>query len=409
MLSGVGIILGAGIYALIGEAAGRAGNAVWLSFAISALVALFTALSYMELASMMPRAGAEYDYTEAAIGRRIAIVVGWLIVFTGILGAATVALGFGGYLAGMIHIQPYYAAALLILAATGLLLLGAKESAVVAVIFTFVEIAGLILIILAGLPFLGSADYLEMPSGISGVLSAAALIFFAYQGFEEMAKFSEEAVEPERTVPRAVIAAVAVTTLLYMLVSISAVSVLGWNDLSATSAPFALVATVAWGEGASIVLSFIALFATANTVLMMMFASSRITYGMARAGSLPAILSEVHAGKKTPWIAILFVAGGALLFANLPDIAFVANASNFTILVTFVLVNLSVVVLRWKRQGKRPFTIPFSLGRFPVPPLIGICTCLLLLVYLEPEVWGIGMVLLGIGAVSSLMLGKRER
>jgi len=196
-LSGIGIILGAGIYALIGVAAGSAGNAVWLSFVISALVAFFTALSYMELSSMMPDVGAEYEYTARAAGRRVAMVIGWLIIFSGILGAATVALGFAGYMGALLPVPAFGAAVLLIAALCGVLLLGVKESAWVAVAFTLIEVSGLLLIIAAGLPHLGKVDYLEMPIGMTGVVTAAALVFFAYQGFEEMVKFSEETRRPQ--------------------------------------------------------------------------------------------------------------------------------------------------------------------------------------------------------------------
>ncbi len=408
-LSGIGIILGAGIYALIGTAAARAGNAVWLSFVISALVAFFTALSYMELSSMMPDVGAEYEYTARAVGRRMAMVIGWLIIFSGILGAATVSLGFAGYLGGLLPIAVFPAAVLLIAVLCGILLLGVKESAWVAVVFTLIEVGGLLLIIAAGIPCLGRVDYFEMPLGLSGVVTAAALVFFAYQGFEEMVKFSEETRRPERTVPLALITALAVSTVLYIFVCISAVSVVGWEALAASSAPFATVASAAWGADASLLLSVIALFATANTVLMMMFASSRISFGMARAGSLPGLLSRVHPGRHTPWTAILLVGGGALFFMFTGDIAFVANIANFTLFVTFVVVNLSVIILRYREPDRpRPFSIPGRLGNFPVFPLLGLLSCIFLLVQLEPAVLGVGALLTGIGVVIAIFYGEVE-
>jgi APA family basic amino acid/polyamine antiporter len=409
-LSGIGIILGAGIYALIGAASGSAGNAVWLSFVISALVAFFTALSYMELSSMMPNVGAEYEYTARAAGRRVAMVVGWLIIFSGILGAATVSLGFAGYLGTLFPVPVFAAALLLIAILCGILLMGVKESAWVAVVFTLVEAGGLVLIIIAGIPYLGRVDYLEMPLGFSGVLSAAALVFFAYQGFEEMVKFSEETRKPERTIPLALITALAVSTVLYIFVCLSAVSVIGWERLAASPAPFAAVASAAWGGDASLLLSVIALCATANTVLMMMFASSRISYGMARAGSLPGLLSRIHPGRHTPWTAILLVGAGALFFMFTGDISFVANISNFTLFVTFMVVNLSVIVLRYKEPGStRPFSIPGRLGRFPVFPVFGLVSCIFLLVHLEPAVLGVGVLLTGIGIVIALFYGKEPK
>lgn len=409
-ISGIGIILGAGIYALIGAAAGTAGNALWLSFVISALVAFFTALSYMELSSMMPNVGAEYEYANRAVGRQGAMVIGWLIIFSGIIGAATVSLGFAGYLANLLPVPVFLAAILLIAVLCGILFVGVKESALVAVVFTLVEVGGLVLIIVAGIPYLGRVDYMEMPLGLTGVLSAAALVFFAYQGFEEMVKFSEETREPERTIPLALITALVVSTVLYIFVCLSAVSVVGWEALAASPAPFATVASAAWGGDASILMSVIALFATANTVLMMMFASSRISYGMARAGALPPFMAKVHPDRHTPWFSIILVGGGALLFMLAGDIAFVANIANFTLFVTFVVVNLSVIILRYREpRSERPFTIPWNIGRFPLFPLLGLVACIFLLVQLETLVLGLGALLTGIGIVVVMVFGRGKR
>ena len=409
-LSGIGIILGAGIYALIGTAAAGAGNAVWLSFAISALVALFTALSYAELSSMFPKAGAEYEYTTAAVGEYVAFIIGWLIIFSGIIGAATVALGFGGYFSGLFGTGQVLAAVALISVLTIILIIGVKESAVVAGIFTLIEAAGLVLIIIAGLPLLGSVDYLEMPLGISGVFTAATLVFFAYQGFEEMVKFSEETREPEKTVPKALMIALAVCTLLYILVCIAAVSVVGWEGLAGSDAPFAEVATVAWGPWGADLLSVIALFATANTVLLMLLAASRISYGMARAGSLPGPLARVHETRKTPYLAILVAAIGAVLFLFAGDIGFVASVTNFTIFVTFMIVNLSVILLRYRSPDqKRAFLVPGRIGRMPVLPLFGIVTSIFLFFQLTPEIIAIGTLLVIIGGIVALFMGREDQ
>jgi len=161
-ISGVGIILGAGIYALIGEAAGLAGNAVWISFALSALVAVFTGLSYAELASMFPKAAAEYEYTSQAFGRFAAFLVGWLTIFSGVVGAATVALGFAGYFRALTG-APLLPSALLLLAAlSAVLFSGIKQSARVDIAFTAIEVLGLVFVILLGIPYLGSVNLLEL-------------------------------------------------------------------------------------------------------------------------------------------------------------------------------------------------------------------------------------------------------
>jgi APA family basic amino acid/polyamine antiporter len=409
-LSGIGIILGAGIYALIGTAAGNAGNAVWLSFVISAGVALCTAMSYAELASMFPRSAAEYEYTARSLGPLIAFVIGWLIIFSGVVGAATVALGFASYLHALTGAPMIPAGIVLVTILSALLLIGIKESATVAGIFTLIEVGGLGAVIVAGIPFLGTVDYLEMPFGIGGVLSAAALVFFAYLGFEEMVKFSEEAREPERTIPRALIIAMIVCTALYLLVAVSAVSAVGWEALSQSPAPFSLVASTVWGPEGALVLSIVALFATANTVLLMLFAASRITYGMATAGALPRLFARVHPGRQTPRMAVLLAGIGGVIFLFAGDIGFVAGVTNFTVFVTFFAINLTVVLIRYRDpRAPRPFRSPGTIGRIPVFPVLGLASCLFLLTELEPAVIGIGAAIAIAGAIVAIVFRKNRR
>jgi len=404
-LSGVGIILGAGIYALLGRGAGLAGNAVWLSFVISAVIALFTGLSYAELSSMLPKAGAEYEYTAKAFGRRSGFVIGWLVIASGAIGAATVATGFGGYITGLfVGIPSIYPALVLIAVLSALLVLGVRESTAVAILFTLIETSGLIFIIAVGLPYLGSVNYFEMPLGIGGVLQGAALLFFAYQGFEEMVKMSEETKEPERTVPMGLMMAVIITIVLYVLTAVSAVSVVGWQVLAGSPAPFAEVAHVAVGDAGLLLLSVIALFATANTVLLMLFAASRIAYGMAASRSLPAILARVHSVRRTPYVAIVVMMIVAMLFLFAGDIGFIASLTNFTLFVTFAVINGVVLVLRIQApNAPRPFRVPGSLGRFPIPPILGIVTCGLLIVQLEAVIIVLGCILTAVGAIIAVV------
>jgi APA family basic amino acid/polyamine antiporter len=409
-LSGIGIILGAGIYALIGKGAALAGNALWLSFAISAVIAVFTGLSYAELSAMFPKAGAEFEYVNHAFGVRAAFVIGWLIIFSGLIGASTVALGFAGYASALTGISPSLLSVGLIIALSLLLTRGVRLSAIFAVLFTLVEVGGLILIILLGIPSLGKVDYLEMPLGIPGVLTAASLVFFAYIGFEDVVKLAEETREPERNIPRGLLMAMGVSILLYILVSIAAVSVAGWEALAASDAPFAMVAGLALGSGASLLLSGIALFATANTVLLMLLASSRISYGMADAGHLPARLAYVHRTHGTPVRATLLVGAGACLFALAGDIGFAAELTNFTLFLTFTVINATVILLRIRHPRlHRPFRVPGALGRVPILPVAGAVASVLLLARLNPVVLGLGAVLVAVGAAwAVLKIGRQE-
>ncbi|HQA63120.1 MAG TPA: APC family permease [Methanothrix sp.] len=401
-LSGVGIILGAGIYALIGKAAELAGNSVWIAFALAALIAVFTGLSYAELSSIFPRASAEYEYTNRAFGKRLAFVIGWLIIFSGVIGASTVALGFGGYFEALTGASALPSAVLLILVLSIILLWGIKISAWFAIVFTLIETVGLLIVICIGVPHLGSVDYLDMPNGLRGVFEAAALIFFAYMGFEEMVKLSEETRDPERNMPLALMAALAITILLYILVALSVVSVVPPEVLAASAAPFAEVAAEALGPEAFVVVSAIALFATANTVLLMLLAASRIAYGMAESASLPTVLGRVHPGRRTPMVAIVAVMLLSIAFLFSGDIAFVASANDFILFATFVVINASLITLRRKEpELPRPFRVPFAFGWVPVLPVLGILTCLFLIVHLDGAAILLG---LGIAVVGGLIV-----
>lgn len=407
-LSGIGIILGAGIYALIGTAAGSAGNAIWLSFTIAAAVALCSAVSYAELSSMFPHSAAEYEYTSQALGPRPAFVIGWLIIFSGVLGAATVALGFAGYLFDLVGVPPIPAGIVLVLLLSFVLAAGVRESATLAGLFTLVEVGGLIIVIIAGLPHLGSVGYLEMPFGFSGVISGAALVFFAFLGFEEIVKFSEEAKSPERTIPLALIIALISCTAMYILVSVSAVSVVGWEALARSSAPLSLVAATAYGPDGAMALSVIALFATANTVLLMLFAASRIAYGMARSGALPPLLGRVHPGRQTPLAAVVLAGAGAIVFLFAGNIEFVARLTNFVVFVTFAVVNFTVILLRYHDPGrKRPFSAPGRIGRLPVFPLAGMISCFFLLAGLGIAILIAGICIAAAGGLAATILQKQ--
>jgi len=268
---GVGIILGAGIYALIGEASALAGNSLWISFLIGAIVSTFTGLSYAELSSTFPKAGAEYVYVRRIFGSRFsAFLLGWLIIFTGVVAASTVALGFAGYFQELFGTPIIVTAILLIIIFSLVNFIGIKESARINVVFSVVEIVGVLFVVITALCFgrFGSVDYLEMPKGVTGTLSAAALIFFAYIGFEDLANISEEVKDPKRNVPRALLASIIITTIIYVLVGIAVVSLVRWEDLATSQAQLAFAVSSILGDQASWIISIIALFSTSNTVLV---------------------------------------------------------------------------------------------------------------------------------------------
>jgi APA family basic amino acid/polyamine antiporter len=357
---------------------------------------------------MLPKASAEHEYTRRAFGNRLAFIIGWLIILSGIIGASTVALGFGGYFNSLFSVPPTASGFVLIIALSFLLFYGIKESAWFAIVATLIETAGLILIIFIGLPYLGKVDYFETPYGLAGVFKASALVFFAYTGFESIVKLSEETKAPEKTIPRGLLLAILISIILYVLVAVAAVSVMGWEKLASSGAPFADLAFVALGSNAFALLSVIALFATANTVLMMLLGSSRIIYGMADSSTLPAILARVHPARRTPWVAIFVAMVLSMLFIFAGDIAFVANIANFTLFVTFFVINAAVILLRYKEpQMIRPFRVPISIGKFTVLPFFGILFCIFMLFQLEWIVLIIGAALIVLGWLLSYVDMKK--
>ncbi|MBI2147908.1 amino acid permease [Candidatus Woesearchaeota archaeon] len=375
-ITGIGIILGAGIYALIGVAATTAGNAVWLSFLLSALVALFTGLSYAELASMFRGDAGEYDYVTAGISKHFAFFIALSIIIAGVVSAATVALGFAGYFTTLVHLPLTAAAITLIFLMTIINLVGIKETTWFNTVSTFIEFAGLILIIAIGYRYVGDVDLLEMPKGFSGVVSSAALVFFAYMGFESIVKLRDETKDPEKTIPKALIYSTVITSIVYVLVAICAVSVLGWQKLSSTAAPMAMVAAEVLGSKALLALVVVAMFSTANTVLITMVAVSRQMYGMAKESSLPKILARVGSAK-TPWVAILAATAMALAFVLVGKIGLVANLTDVFLFLTFACVNLSLIVLRYRAPAmRRPFRCPVNVGKFSVIALLGFLSAL---------------------------------
>jgi len=376
---GVGIILGAGIYVLIGEAASIAGNSVWISFIIGAILASFTGLSYAELSSMYPKAAAEYVYVKkASASKCLAFLIGWLIIFTEVVSASAVSLGFASYLNGLFGLPIILTAICLIAILSFVNFIGIKQSSELNIIFTGIEILGLLLIIFLGFTFgnIKGTNYFDFSFGLKGIFAATALIFFAYIGFEDIANVAEETKNPRKVLPRAIILAIVITTLLYILTAVSTVSLANYQDLGTSTSPLAYAASQVLGDKAFLILSFIALFATANTVLILLIVNSRIMYGMANDRSLPSILSTVHKKTGTPWAAIIVSMILPILFVLIGKIDIVARITSLGAFITFAFVNASLIWLRYKHPDlHRPFKVPVNIGNLPVIAVLGLFTC----------------------------------
>lgn len=340
-LAGIGVILGAGVYALIGPAAGLAGPALWLAFLLTGVAAGCTAYAYARIGSMRPRDSPEFQYTALAFGNRVGFVAGWLMLAADLLAVATVALGFGGYLAHLAGVPVVAGALALLVAAGAILLVGVGESVGLAIALTIVEAAGLVFVIAIGVPSWHRLNLFESPQGMSGLIGGGALIFFSYLGFDELGNFAEEMRDPARNLPRALYLSMIGATLIYVLVALSATAVVDWRELSASSAPLALVARHALGSTADLGLSLVALAATANTVLLLLLAASRSVYGMADAGVLPARLAVVGP-RSTPSLSALLVTGVAAVLVLPGDLTRAAALTDAAVLASFVLVSLSL-------------------------------------------------------------------
>jgi amino acid transporter len=412
-LYGLGSMLGAGIYGLMGKVAGEVGNAIWLAFLVALVAALLTALSYASLGSRYPRAAGAAYVTQRAYGfPLLSFVVGLALVCSGLTSIATQSRVFAANIAGLFGLEALpveWLALGFLLILTGIVFRGIRESMWVNVLCTLVEAGGLLLVIVVGMSYWGSVDYFEMPPSVGDdlpillIMQGAVLAFFAFIGFEDMYNVAEETRDPERTVPLGLILAMALAAILYVAVAVTAVSVVPWQDLAEAPGPITEVVNRAAPAIPPIVFTAITLFAVANTALVNYVTASRLIYGMARQGLLPSMLGNVHDGRRTPHIAIaaLFLILAPL--ALLGTIAELAAATVLLLLLVFTVVNGALFVLK-RRKGEKK-------GLFEVPiivPALGALVCLtLIVVRVSTGDWRApaiaGALLLGTLAIYALM------
>jgi len=399
-LYGIGDILGSGIYGLVGKAAGHMGNLLWLGFLVSFFVALMTGLSYAALSSRHHRAaGSSYILWKAFGSPFLAYIAGLATLCSGLTSMATASRIFAGYLHGLIPHVPVAAGVVGFgLLMTGIVWSGIRHSLWVNAVCTVVELSGLLLVIAAGVSFLGSTNLLDtstIPTGPTSlspslVLSGAVLTFYSFIGFEDLINVSEEVVRPERTVPTALLISLLIASFIYMLVSVIAVSVIPAAQLSQSSQPLVDVMRVAWPSFPHQVFSVIALFAVANTALLNFIMSSRLIYGMGNIGLLPKWVSHVHAHRKTPTVSIAITVILLLGLALVADVTTLARATSLFILLVFLGMNLSL--WRFQRRTRHAsWNIPQWI------PLLGFAGTLAMLAHAEQkDIFVAGSLLAGI-------------
>jgi hypothetical protein len=379
---GLGNIVGAGIYALIGKVAGEAGMATPLAFVLSAFVAGLSALSFAELSSRQPYSEGVSAYVQLAFRRKwLSIFVGLFMSVATIVSAATLARAFGGYLSAATNINIAIGAVLIIFAFGLLASWGISESTTVFALHTIIEIIGLLIIVWFGRNNLGQAvqspgQFFNLSGvGIGGLMSGVFLAFYAYIGIEDMVHLSEETRNTRKTMPLAIVLAVIISTVLYLLISVVAITSIPIPELQASNAPLSLVfskitTTPAW------IIIVIALTASAGGVLAHIISGSRLLYGMSEAGWIHKWLSKVQQKRKTPTLAIAVVVILSAILASLVDLTVLATITSFLILFVFLLVNLSLsyIKIRHYKSAQSKLNVPILV------PILGLVSCIILIV-----------------------------
>ncbi len=373
-LYGLGNILGAGIYVLIGEVVGLAGFSSPLAFLVAMVIAGLTAFSYMELSSRYPVSASVSVYLHEAFGHsRLATLVGLLIVLGGISSAAALSLGFAGYFLAFIGLPKVFISAVLLLILGGIAIRGIGESAKFASLFTLVEVFGLLLIIIAGREHLLSFDPTQLLAidpavGWGGVFGGAFLAFYAFIGFEDMVNISEEVKNPRRTMAYAILASLGLATVLYLATVVVSIGAVPASELGASEAPLALVLQRVSSLD-PILITFIGLAATINGALVQLIMGSRILYGLADRGWISPRFAGLHETYRTPVLATIVVLAATILGAFALPLVSLAKLTSLFVLAVFVIVNASLIVIKQRHPAaKTTFEIPVIL------PVLGALT-----------------------------------
>ena len=382
-LYGLGVTVGAGIYVLIGETAALAGSFAPLAFLIAAFVVSFTAFSYAELSTRYPVSAGEAAYVDAGLKRVwIAQLVGLAVALSGIVSASTVAIGAGSYLAEIVDLAPALATITVVILIGLVAWWGITQSVVTAAVITVIEIAGLAIVIAWGF---GAAE----PAGLSigdmmpslegghwlGIGAASVLAFFAFIGFEDMVNVAEEVKNPRRVLPTAIVITLVIATLLYVAVVAAVLVAVPLEQLAGADAPLTLVFANAphWLQSS---FSAVAVVATVNGVLIQMIMASRVLYGMANRGQLPAVLAQVSPRTRTPTVATALATVIILALTQLVPIDRLAAYTSQIVLGIFIAVNLSLIAIK-----RRPHSTGDYFNLPLIVPVCGVLTSLALLIF----------------------------
>ena len=439
---GVGIVIGTGIFTLTGvQAKENAGPAIVISFAIAGVVSLLAALCYAELAAAVPTAGSAYTYAYATLGELFAWIIGWDLILEFALGTAVVSRSWSGYLADLFSLPPSLfteeapvnIGAVLIVVVLGVIAtIGVKESAWVTDLLVLIKVAISVFVVVAGFFFLKKANLvpfvpeakpaesggsvIDQPLfqaiagispasfGVAGVVTAAAVVFFAYTGFEAVANLSEESKRPARDLPRALIGTLVVCTALYILVAFVVTGMVKYTDLD-DSAPIAKAFDSVNAGWAGTLVSIAAVAGLTSVMLVELVTLGRIGYAMGRDGLLPEAISKISPKFGTPArLTVCFVVLVSVLGALVPHKE-LAEMVSIGALFAFLLVSIAVPVLRrTKPDLKRPFRVPFS----PLIPVLSGVACIYLMLNLVVATWIRFAVWLAVGLLIYFLYGRRH-
>ncbi|WP_280224591.1 APC family permease [Nocardia farcinica] len=408
----LGDVLGAGVYVLVGQIAAASGGAVWVPLMTALVLACLTAGSYAELATRFPRAGGSAHYVTLAFGPAAGSFIGFCMLAAGVVSVGALARGFASdYLAEMVTLPTVVVVVVFLLALAALNLRGIKESLGANVAATAVELGGLLLVIGLGTWVLVRGDgdpgrLTELGTAEQGVVGAtlagAVLAYYSFVGFETSVNLAEEVSDPRRTYPRALFGALLTAGAVYVAIGVVAAAAVPTDVLANSTGPLLEVVRVAGGVPERL-FAVIALVAVANGALLTGIMASRLAYGMARDGLLPAALGRVLSVRRTPWVAILSTSAVSLVLALTGEVAALAATLVLLLLVVFGAVNIAVLILRREPATGDHFRVP------TVVPWLGLASCLFLFTRIEAEVWVRGAVLLGLGLLLGAVNAVRGR
>ncbi|GGS86660.1 amino acid permease [Nonomuraea spiralis] len=406
-LFSVGATLGTGIFVILGQAVPKAGPAVVLAFVLAAITALFSALSYAELAGTIPVSGSSYSYAYATLGELVAWVCGWCLMLEYAVSVAAVAVGWGEYLnaflrslfgwtlpaaithspgqdGGVVNVT----AIVIVLLATWLLLYGASESATANAVFVLIKIAVLVFFCAVAFTAFEAGNFTPFaPLGVAGITAAASQVFFSYIGFDAASTAGEEARNPKRDLPLAILLSLAIVTTVYVLVAVAAIGAKPWTEFDPESTEASLSQIVDQATGATwpgLIVSFGAVIAIASVVLTVIYGQTRILFAMSRDGLIPRVFQRVNPRHQVPVANTLIVALFISVLAGLVPLGQLAEATSIGTLFAFFIVNVGVLVLRYRSpELPRSFRTPL----FPLTPVLGALFCVIVMAGLAGVTW----------------------